>query len=100
MIKLLFKYIVFRVFKKNIYVEEPINDDQTQHTEQTLVSCTAVKAGHTVSDSIEGTQKVLASNPSNPAKTPSQSTFFTTSTKVTIPSIFINTSTPTFKPSK
>ena len=78
-------------------MEEPINDGQTQRTEQTLVSCTAVKAGHTVSDSIEGSQKVSASNSPNPAETPSPNIFFTTSKKATIPSIFINTSPPKSK---
>ena len=81
-------------------MEEPIIDGQTQCTEQTLVSCTAVKAGHTVSESIEGTQKVLASNSSNPAETLSPNTFFTTSGKTAIPPIFINTSSPKSKPSK
>ena len=81
-------------------MEEPINDGQTQHTEQTLASCTAVKAGHTVSDSIEGIQKVLAFNTSNPAETPSPNTFFTTSNKTTILSIFINTTSSKPKPSK
>ena len=81
-------------------MKEPINDGQTQCTEQTLVSCTAVKAGHTVSESIEGTQKVLAFNSSNPAKTPSPNTFFTKSSKTTIPSIFINTSSSKTKSSK
>ncbi|CAG8570234.1 16599_t:CDS:2, partial [Racocetra persica] len=37
------------------YMEEPIINGQTQCTEQTLVSCTAVKARHTVSESIEET---------------------------------------------
>src|SRR5260363_306947 len=53
-----------------------------------------------VSDSIEETQKVLASNSSNPAETPSPNTFFTTSKKTTIPSIFINTSLSKSKPLK
>ena len=77
---------------KPIYVEEPINDSQTQRTEQTLVSCTAVKAGHTVSDSIEGSQNVSVSISSNPTETPSKNIFLTTSNQPTIPSIFINTS--------
>ena len=46
---------VSRRVGKPIYVEEPINDGQTQHTEQTLDSCTAVRTGHMASDSIEGT---------------------------------------------
>src|SRR5690348_3605143 len=73
-------------------MEEPINDGQTQRTEKTLDSCTAVKARHMVSNSIEEIQKVSASNSSNPAETLSPNTFFTTSKKTTIPSIFINTS--------
>ena len=77
---------------KPIYVEEPINDSQTQHTEQTLVSCTAVKAGHMVSDSIEGFQNVSVSILPNPSETPSKNIFLTTSNQPTIPSIFINTS--------
>ena len=53
---------VSRRVVKPIYVEEPINDGQTQRTEKTLDSCTAVKARYTVSDSIEEIQKVSASN--------------------------------------
>src|SRR5260363_372439 len=81
-------------------MEEPINDGQTQRTKQTLDFCTAVKAGHMVSNSIEETQKVSASISSNPAETPSPNTFFTTSKKTTIPSIFINTSSSKSKPLK
>ena len=59
---------VSRQAGKPIYVEESSNDGQTQRTEQTLDSCTAVRAGHTVSDFAEDLTLSSDTKPSHPSE--------------------------------
>jgi hypothetical protein len=44
---------ISRQVGKPIYVEGHVNDGQTQHTGQTMVPCTAVRAELTVIDPVE-----------------------------------------------
>ena len=58
---------VSRQVDKSIYVEELINDGQTQRTEQTLASCTTVRTEYTASASTEdnySTSDTISSSPS------------------------------------
>src|SRR6185437_6762250 len=58
---------VSRQAGKPIYVEELINDSQTQRTEQTLASCTTLRTEYTASSSTEdnySTSDTISSSPS------------------------------------
>jgi hypothetical protein len=63
---------------KSIYVEDQVNDGQTQRTGQAMVSCTAVQAEHTVSESTEESSTSLNSISSSHIKEELQDSAYNT----------------------
>ncbi|KAF0534297.1 hypothetical protein F8M41_010037 [Gigaspora margarita] len=63
---------ISRQADKPIYTEDQVNDSQTQHTEQALVSCAAVRTELTLSNFTEVQPFTLATNASYPAKVKSK----------------------------
>ena len=83
---------VSRRVGKPIYVEDQVNDGQTQRTGQAMVPCTTVRTEYTASASIEGKLNISDSISSKPSEMQTHNNIFTLPiTQPSLLSMFLNT---------
>src|SRR6201988_4881697 len=83
---------VSRRVGKPIYVEDQVNDGQTQRTGQAMVPCTTVRTEYTASTSIEEKLNISDSIFSKPSEMQTHNNIFTLPiTQPSLPSMFLNT---------
>src|ERR1700752_5504148 len=83
---------VSRRVGKPIYVEDQVNDGQTQCTGQAMIPCTTVRTEYTASASIEGKLNISDSISSKPSEMQTHNNIFTLPiTQPSLLSMFLNT---------